>query len=184
MSSEFWLTRAGRVRATNRALNAAAAQRKFGPKGLDRSDPSCARWEAALEDFRDALRAIYSPEFWESYERLKAGDVGVADYLIDFLEADPICRRSGYLKADLLRFVGRVPLSAEQAERLQAVVLDVTARRYGREFRRYCGLARKLDAPAFRGKLGDLLKSNDAHVRRRAAWVAHAMDRKLRNPPI
>lgn len=179
MSATHWLRRAESVREANRALNAAAANRRLGSNGRwDHGDLSFAEWEHAVEAFWAAMRAAYPAEFWENYERLKIGDVRAADYAIDFLEADPICHRSGYLKTDLLRFLGRLPLNSEQAERLQAVVLSVTTRRYGREYRRYCELARKLDEPRFRESLADLLKSDDPHVRRRASWVFEALNRK------
>jgi hypothetical protein len=179
VSSKYWLQRAERVRAANRAVNAAADNRRLGPSGRwDRAHPSFTEWEHAVEVFWAAMRATYPAEFWENYERLKSGDALAADYAIDFLEADPICDRSGYLKADLLRFLGRAPLNREQAERLRAVVVSVTIRRYGREFRRYCELARRLDEPSFRERLAHLLKSDDPDVRRRASWVLQALLRK------
>lgn len=179
MSAKSWLQRAERLRAANLAVNAAAANRRLGPNGRgDRVDPSFAEWERAVEVLWAAWRAAYPAEFWENYGRLKGGDALAADYAIDFLEADPICHRSGYLKADLIRFLGRVPLNGEQADRLRAIVLGMTTRRFGREFRRYCELARKLDEPSFRESLAHLLKSDDPDVRRRASWVFRALHRK------
>jgi hypothetical protein len=143
----------------------------------DRAHPSFAEWESKVEVFWAAMRAAYPPEFWDSYERLKAGDHDCADDAIAFLEADPMCQRSGYIKADLLRFLGRLSLSEAQAQRLRDVILHVTATRDAREFRRYCTLAQRLDTPTFRSRLAELAATDDRAVRRRAGWVLAALPR-------
>jgi hypothetical protein len=180
VSSKFWKRRAELLRIANSALNDAAANRRTASDGYwDRNHPSFVEWERAVDDFWAATRAAYPPEFWDMYQRLKLGDVDAADYAIDFLEADPICYRSGYLKADLLRFLGRIPLTEEQLRRLQDVVLIVTARAHSREFRRYCLIARKVDTPSLRDRLGILLECNDEPTRRRASWVLNALNGKV-----
>lgn len=171
-------TRAARVEAARLAVNAAADRRIFTGDGPDGLHPSIVEWKARVGEFWAAMHAFYPEEFWEAYDGLKAGDPATVDVGIAFLEADPICHRSGYIKADLLRFLGRVPLTAAQADRLRAIILAVAATRDGREFRRYCALARKLDTAAFRRQLRELAESDDdSAVRRRAGWVLDALPR-------
>jgi hypothetical protein len=155
--------RAARVEAATKALKAAAAHPHF--EGRD----------ACIEEFWMAIEAALPPDFDDAYAKLKAGDSSGIETILQFLEADPIFFRSGYLKADLVRFLSRTPLSGPQIERLRVVVLRVAGLRDGREFRRYCRLARRLDAPPFRSELEALLSSDDADIRRRAGWVLDAL---------
>jgi hypothetical protein len=124
------------------------------------------------------MRNALPPDFAEAAEQAKRGDPSRADMLIDFLEADPFYFRSGYLKGDLVRWLNRTPLSAKQNSRLRAVVLHVVATGWRREFRRYCGLARRLDGQEFRAALERLASSDHEGVRLRARWVLAALDGK------
>ena len=176
MSRSLWAERASRLRIANRAVMVAARGRRTLKSGhWNREHPSFAEWEARVGEFWAAMRATYPPEFWEAFELLKAGDDRAADAAIEFLEADPICFRSGYLKADVVRFLGRLQLNSTQVSRLRNVVIEVASTRYGREFRRYCSLARRIDGPEFRRRLESLAASDNADVRRRAGWVTAAL---------
>ncbi len=94
---------------------------------------------------------------------------------IEFLNADPWFFRSGYVKAKLIRMLTRLPLTTEQLDRLRSVVLNVVDRRGGQEFRAYCRLARRVDAPDLRANLQLRLSHSDKGVRRRAGWVLDAL---------
>ena len=139
----------------------------------DGSDPATIEWSALVKRFH--LTTPYPPDFPEDVERLRAGDLEPLDRVIEFLEADPICFRSGYAKAYVLRRLMPLPLTGAQAKRLRRVVLSVTERRDGREFRKYCRLAVKLDCPDLRVGLQMLLVHSDADVRRRAGWMMQAL---------
>jgi hypothetical protein len=128
--------------------------------------------------FWEAMRAALPPGFWHSAEQLKNGDPTGLDTIIEFLEADPIYFRSGYLKADLLRWLNRVSLTQEQFQRLGRVVLHVVSANWRREFNRYCLLARRLDGPQFRSDLQRLSRSPRLDVRRRAERVLAVLDGK------
>ena len=47
-----------------------------------------------------------------------------------------------------------------------------------RDFREYCRLARKLDAPELREQLTQRVGQGDLDVRRRARWVLEALAQK------
>ena len=131
--------------------------------------------EAACDAFWSAAEDAVPPGFDDAYEQVKAGDPSGAELLIGFLEADPFFFRSGYLKADVAQYLKRAPLTEAQQERLRRVVVQIVSNRDGREFRRYCHLARALDSPALREELQGLAVSQDAAVRRRAEWVLRAL---------
>ena len=132
--------------------------------------------EQAVKQWRAALGRLYSPEFEKAYGLVRDADPAGLETTIRFLEEDPICFRSGYIKADLLRFITRFDMSAQDAARLRSVILSVVDRRDGREFRAYCRLARKLDSAELRQELARRLAHTDANVRRRAAWVLAACE--------
>jgi hypothetical protein len=139
-------------------------------------DPNVQRaYRLLLDEEERACQSAFPSSFWDACGRLKRGDPGGLETAIGFLEADPWFVRSGYLKADLTRFVGRVALSADDRERLGRVVCAVVDRGDRREFRRYCRLARAVDTPALRAELGARLGQADAGIRRRSAWVLSAL---------
>jgi hypothetical protein len=164
--------RAREAREAHRAVHTTFAQLR---RRDDRNDPATVAWLTAIARFREAVEAAYPPGFWDDVARLEKGDVEALETAIQFLEADPYFDRSGYVKADLLRLIKRLPLTSEQAERLRAVVIDAVERRGGREFRAYCRLARRLDGPELREALSRQATSGDADIRRRAGWMLHVL---------
>ena len=131
--------------------------------------------EAARRLYSAALDAAYPPGFWDDYERLRAGDASGLESAVSFLEADPIFRRTGYVKEKLIRYIKPHMLTPETASRLQNVVLSLVDRRDDRDFRAFCRLARKVDGPDLRAHLTQRLTHNDPNVQRRARWVLEAI---------
>lgn len=178
MSRKFpYAERAERARDANRALNAAAMARRRGADGRWDSDhPTMVEWRRCVEVFWAAMRDAAPMELEEATRQVRRGDPVGAEQVIEFLEADPYYFGSGYLKANLLRWLGRVPLNASQMQRLRAVVLKVVALGWRREFRRYCTFAKRLDAPPFRHELARLTASRDVEVSKRARRVLNALE--------
>lgn len=119
-----YVERAARVREASKVLGQAAlARTRVAGGGWDRADPSFSNRERSVEAFWAAMRDALPAEFWESAEQVQRGDPAGAELLIEFLQADPYYFRSGYLKADVLRWLGRIPLDEPQMDRLRTVVL-------------------------------------------------------------
>jgi hypothetical protein len=124
--------------------------------------PAVGAWHASANGAFAAIQAAYPPGFWDDFRRLRSGDATALETAIAFLQADAWFFRSGYVKAQLIRFVNRCELSDEQAERLRQVVMHAIQGRDRREFRRYCRLARRISTPGFRADLEDVVRPWDA----------------------
>jgi hypothetical protein len=90
---------------------------------------------------------------------------------VTFLEVNPRYFRSGYDKAQLLRYLKRADLNLKHQQRLLAVLLEVVGRPSGVEFRQYCQLAARFASKELASALSKLVKSEDEGVRRRASWM-------------
>lgn len=130
----------------------------------------------ARAQYSRILNGAYPPGFWEDFEKLRAGDAAGLESAIAFLEADLMFFRSGYVKTKLTRYIKPSMLTPAQAARLRRVVLSIVDRRDDRDFRAFCRLARKVDAPELHEQLRQRLKSTDANIRRRARWVLDAVE--------
>lgn len=141
----------------------------------DGGDPRTQRWLKAIKAFEAAYARVY-PEDLRLLEQgaLPASDVDTND-ILDFLEADPVFFRSGYMKETLLSEVKKRALDRRDVERVHAVILNVVRKPDRREFRRYCRVATTVDDKHFREKLRALEADEDADVRRRAKWVLTAL---------
>ncbi len=130
---------------------------------------------AIAEDLVDlAYSLAYPPRFWETMPALLAGKSVDLEPFISYLEADPYCFRSGYIKSKTLRGLKRASMSPAQRLRLQYVVLCVDDKGFRREFRDYCRLARFIYTPGFIADLESRLNSFDPNRALRAKWVIDA----------
>lgn len=110
---------------------------------------------------------------------LRSGARGRArgtELAIEFLEVDPMFQGSGRIKEDLLQRLKSCELGEQQKYRLNQVILRVVETRGGREFKKYCQLARKTRTFGFEEELKTLLNSDDAEIRKRAERVVEAMN--------
>ena len=162
------------VTEAHRLYNESFQLSKFFPMDPDLS-------QACMEAHRlwyTAIENAYLPSFGEDVERLRTGDASGMEGAVAFLEADPLFYRTGYIKSKLIRYIKRPMLTPEHMRRLQQVVLAVVDKRDDRDFRAYCRLARKVDAPALREQLMRRLAHDDPKIRRRARWVMEALGEK------
>ncbi|MEP7284647.1 MAG: hypothetical protein ABI947_02625 [Chloroflexota bacterium] len=130
-----------------------------------------------LKVWRTAIANAYPPGFWEDFEQLRNRNSTGLPIAIEFLEADPWFFRTGYVKEKLIRYILRLDLSASDAARLRKVVIAAVDQRYRREFRDYCRLARKVDAPELRQALHERLTHENTDIRRRAQWMWDGLEK-------
>jgi hypothetical protein len=102
-----------------RALVADRANKAL--RGTSRVDPDPERhdeWSARLGWFDETLSAVFTDEFLAAVAAVKGGDQAGLEYVVRFLEADPWCRRSGYMKASLIPAIARLELNELTRRRL------------------------------------------------------------------
>ena len=147
-----------------------------------------ALWDQAAALFHETLDEAYPEGFWDRgiWQRSGAadwwtdlariGDPSPLDMTITFLENDPWFHRTGYVKADLIRFICKlVRLTDSESVRLQRVVLAAIDFRDRREFRWYIELAKKVYSRELLVQVEERLQHPDARVQRRARWVLSAI---------
>jgi hypothetical protein len=98
-----------------------APQASGQPRG---EGPAWQSWLDATSRFRKALDAIY-PALWQNLrDRLSSGDPEAVEVAVVFLEADPMCFRSGYDKDTLMRRLSHLDLPEKTRHRLRNVVVQ------------------------------------------------------------
>lgn len=125
----------------------------------------------AVEVFQRCLKEAYPPGFDAKFALLKAGRSEGLEMALAFLEADPWFFGSGYVKADLLRFICRMSVAPVYWPRLKRIVLAAILLRDRRELRFYRRLAGKVFDSEFSQQVEALTVHEDAGVRRRARWI-------------
>jgi len=157
------------LREMNEAIHATLKLR-------DRSPDHRSAWSDACDCFHRAYDQLAFPGgLSDGLRRLSEGDATAVEAAVAFLEADPWFFRSGYIKADLIRYLKRLPLTDSQLARLRSVVLRRIAGPDRREFRSYAQLAPHVSTPGFEQAVRDATASDEPGVARRARWVLQAL---------
>ena len=134
-------------------------------------------WVTACERFHSSYDQLAFPGgLEEQFRSLNRGDAQAIEMAVRYLEADPWCFRSGYIKEELLQALRRAILTNEQRDRLRSVILERINKGSGREFRRYCRLAKDLVNTEFVASVRQATMSQDIDVSRRAGWVMSSLE--------
>jgi hypothetical protein len=168
------LPRAYRSRFTN-VIEGNAAELRTLEEEVHRTRKQLGRgqeWSDASGRFFAAFdRLAFPGGLAKAIDLLPKCDLNTIESAVRFLEVDPWFFRSGYIKADLLRHLRRVPLTEDQKLRLQKVVIARVLGEDRREFKYYCRLARLISDQNFEQALNELPSSPVEHVSRHARWV-------------
>jgi hypothetical protein len=169
-SPEVIAAAAAELRAMYEDIRRAFRSRDAGPA-------ACREWADACRRFHAAYDCLAFPGgLCHGMTSLAGGDPAAVEAAVRFLEADPWFFRSGYIKADVIRWLTRASLSSSQAARLRRVVLARVSGRDAREFRWYCRLARRVADASLREAIRRLADSGPGPVARRAGWVARQIE--------
>lgn len=170
---------AERVRKAAASVN--AAHRRIGATAseLGRSEAAHAAWEDSTIAFHRAMASMYPSDFLEAVRTSKTGDPVAVERVVTFLEVDPWCFRSGYMKEEILHRLKSAPIDERQQGRLREIVLAAIDGGDRREFRSYCRLARRLVDDGFRAELLVRLRWSNLGIARRALWVLDAIGEPL-----
>ena len=144
------------LRALQKAIHAAFAQR-------DRSKADWQTWQQAADQMRQQYGELAHPTDG-SLSAFERGDVEGIEAVIDFLDADPMFFRSGYMKEWMWKRLARFSLSEEQTARLETIALAYTDRRVCREFWYMCRAMVRLASPAFWQRLQALVECEKGNL--------------------
>lgn len=111
-------------------------------------DKDLKSWKRACEEFHQHASKI-DPILDRVYVEQVYSDKDLQEFVITFLEINPIFFRSGYIKEEMLKKIKKSPLSVKQKMRLRQVLKDAVENRGTREFKRYCRLAINIANPEF-----------------------------------
>lgn len=109
-------------------------------------------WSRACHALHTHVSAL-EPHLRQALEDAQYSNAQQIEFVVCFLEVDPLFFRSGYLKEALLTRIKRSELSAHITRRLRAVLVDAVRRRGSREFKYYCRLAARIADDGLRTQL-------------------------------
>ena len=153
-----------RTNEMHKRINQTVLHRDEGPAQRREWEQACAEWHS------------YDTPVWELWSR-EVRDAIVQnkgkcrESAITFLEEDPWCFRSGYLKERVIRALKQTTLTDSEASRIQEVLLRIVDSRHRREFRDFCRLARKVADSSLISKLQSRLASPNIGIRLRSSWM-------------
>jgi hypothetical protein len=155
----------------NRAINGIPGTWRLSDWNSVRAERS-----ARVAWWHELMGALYAPVD-DALERLRQGDRSAMETLLNFLEADPFCHRSGYAKAKIINSLTTRDLDSPARQRLRTVLFAVIEQPTRREFRRYIRLARYLDDRQLRSDLAAVAASGRAPAARHATWIQQELER-------
>ena len=114
---------------------------------------SCYRYE--LECFKQ-YHKFYLFEDREFLESLRQGERDAVAEAITFLEVDPYCFRSGYIKKKICSALKKASLLPEEKEKLRQIILEILLVQRPVSFRDFVSLGCRLYTPEFHAQVADL----------------------------
>jgi hypothetical protein len=145
--------------------------------GREKADQA---WALATKRLEKAIRAFYAP-FTGLGRAIRAGERDAVDSAVRFLEADPWCFRSGYVKAELMSALANAPLGDDDKRRLHGVVLNRLKRREPRLLRPAGRLAANVWDDDLSREIDRLVANGTEGKRADADAVRHAVEHKKRS---
>ena len=130
--------------------------------------------------FRSAVEALYAP-YDEVLAGVRAGRWSAIEEATKFLEADPWCFRSGYLKAELMHGLANTPLPSHVIQPLRKVVLRRVVDPQPRLLRFAAQLAANLWDQDFEAQVALLEIEGSTQQRLAAAKLAAGARQRIRS---
>jgi|GEM_PF-1895352 len=113
----------------------------------------CYRFE--IDNFKQ-FAPFYAYEDKEFLKSIVQGNHDEIQLAIDFLEADPYCFRSGYIKKKLCTALKKAPLTREERSRLRNIILQLVSTQRPVSFADIASLGCCLYTPGFHTKVKQL----------------------------
>ncbi len=140
-----------------------------------------ANWQKACEEFHSYISEIDSL-IYKVYEEDEYSDAELLEFVIAFLEIDPLFFRSGYIKEEMLRKIKRSSLTPKQLSRLLNILHHAVENRGTREFKAYCRLAAVIADKKLIGALETTIRHGKGAQKSRAELMfQHINQQKAHN---
>lgn len=133
-------------------------------------------WSKACSEFRNYHSEMQS-FLSASYGKKNITCPELLEFIITFLELDPMFFRSGYYKEQMLKKLKKVDLDKEQILRLRKVMYSAVEERGSREYKGYCRLAPKLADSQLKQWLASILEKGKGSKRSRAELMLAQINR-------
>ncbi len=137
----------------------------------DQSQERKEKWEAACTNFHESFEKLFFPGGEENLKQALAGESRAVEAAIEFLVADPIHFRSGYVKEELWHKVPNWDLSKNQIEKIENAALAYILRKIRRDFWYMCKAMARVATPIFWDKVYLLISNEDNLVSKRASYL-------------
>jgi hypothetical protein len=118
-------------------------------------------WQKACGQFQNEYDRLAFPGGLEhGLKLLKEQDPTTIATAIEYLQVNPYCFRSGYVKQKIVTVLKKAALNKKHIAQLQLTLIDTITRKNTMEFREYCRLARAVQDDAFIAKISMLIKES------------------------
>ena len=158
------LARAEEIERLHKAVHETFANRHKREGGIEAWERAAAAFRQRSASFDGEMARVRSAAAMEA-------DPALRDFVLTFLELDPMFFRSGYMKEVMLDQLKPARLSPDERVRVRAIVVDAARSRGQREFRRYCRLAGRLRDATLADTLAPMLEDRSGRVRSRARMM-------------
>jgi len=152
------------LNALNRQINEILKLRDRSPEGKE-------LWSTACKRFREAFDDLFFPGGVAILLKVGAFDSSAIQAAIDFLVADPVHFRSGYIKEDLWRKVPKWTLSDNDRDRIEKAALSYLDKQIRRDFWYMCRAMARIGTPSFWQQVEQRLCSENALIVKRASYL-------------
>lgn len=91
---------------------------------------------------------------------LRKKDPETIEISLEYLKADPIFFRSGYIKTEIARILKRIDFTSDQKKELQDLLIKFINTNGRREYSQYCKLAAKISDKQFQDRIQSIIQSS------------------------
>lgn len=128
-------------------------------------------WSDACDQFHNSFNTLFFPGGRETLMKLRQHDPAAIDAAIDFLMADPVHFRSGYLKEKLWHKAPQWNLSSVDQARIEQAALAYLYKQIRRDFWYMCRAMARMGSASFWQIVSQHIDHQHRVIAKRAAYL-------------
>lgn len=140
-------------------------------KERDKSPQKRALWSTACENFHNAFDELFFPGGYATFLKLRQKDAKAIELAIDFLIADPVHFRSGYLKEEIWRRLPSCSVSDSDKARVEIAALNYLNKIIRREFWYMCRAMSRIGSTHFWQDVAQHMHHINPKIAKRASYL-------------